>query len=66
MLAAHQHEFEQSMYMAYMTESIRLMGENKVLKSSWLEMIEPRHRETRSAEDIVSDVIERGGLVVRG
>lgn len=65
MLATHKYEQTELSFRAYITESVRLIGENKVFKKPWIETLAPQHTETRSVEEIVSDVVIKAGLVVR-
>lgn len=48
----------------YVTESLRLMGEQKYLTTSYHELIHPR--EEIDADAIIDDVISRAGLEVTG
>lgn len=53
-------------YRAYVTESLRLQGENKYIQRSWLDIIDHRSMDTRSGDEIALDVIERAGLHYKG
>ena len=53
-------------YRAYVTESLRLQGENKYIQRSWLDIIDHRPMDTRSGDEIALDVIERTGLHYKG
>ena len=56
---------EDYLYRVYITDSLRLHGENKYLTRSWSEIIKPQKKEkARSAEEIIAAVIENGGLTI--
>ena len=57
---------ERTAYRAYVTESLRLQGENKYIQRSWLDIIDPKPVDTRSGDEIALDVIERTGLHYKG
>jgi len=53
-------------YRAYVTESLRLQGENKYIQRSWLDIINPKPTDNRSAGEIADDFIRRHELRVGG
>jgi hypothetical protein len=46
----------------YITECLRLSGEGKYLTTPYLDLIKPRKRDTRSVDEVISDVAKRAGL----
>lgn len=57
---------ERMAYRAYVTESLRLQGENKYIQRSWLDIINPKPTDNRSAGEIADDFIRRHELRVGG
>lgn len=55
---------EEKAFRIYVTEALRLRGENKYLTQSWLELITPSQTRDFNADEIVEQVVMRGGLVV--
>lgn len=51
-------------FMAYVTDSLHLMGQNKYLGHRWYDGVRPRVYEDVDAAAVVEDVIKRAGLVV--
>lgn len=45
-----------------MTDSLQAAGQNKYLTERWLNLVTPQKRDTRSADEIALDIIERAGL----
>ena len=62
MLARIADDDERIAYRAYVTESLRLRGENKYISRSWLDIIDPKPIDTRSVGEIVQDVVKNAGL----
>lgn len=65
MLAMHSHEVEEKAYRIYVTESLRMIPQQKYITKGLSDIISPRTEPDRDAGEIVSDVISRAGLVVR-
>lgn len=66
MLAKCQQDDEEFSFRVYMTEIVRLRGENKTLRKSWLDIIDPKPVDNRSGDEIAMDVIKKTGLVCKG
>ena len=55
------------MYRAYVTECLRLQGENKRLTRSWMELVDTKPpKPERSADEIALEVILGAGLHIEG
>lgn len=54
------------LYREYVTESLRLRGENKYLSSSWHDIVTTRRIDTRTGDEIAAEVIFRCGLTLKG
>ena len=65
MRAMHQHEQEETAYRVYVTESLRLIPQQKCLSKGFADIIDGSDTMDVDAEEIVDDVISRAGLVVR-
>lgn len=55
----------------YVTDSLRIMGENTAkyaggsyIRERWVDIVSPKKKDTRTGEEIVSDVIKKAGLKV--
>lgn len=46
-------------YRTYVTEILRLRGENKTLTKSWLDIIDPKPVDNRSGDEIAMDFVRR-------
>lgn len=66
MLAKCQQDDEEFSFRVYMTEIVRLRGENKTLRKRWLDIIDPKPVDNRSGDEIAMDVIKKTGLVCKG
>lgn len=55
---------ENLLYKTYVTDSLRLMGENKYLDTRWIDLITDNQIEDIDAESVVDDIVNRAGLVV--
>lgn len=53
-------------YRTYVTEILRLHGENKTLTKSWLDIIDPKPADNRTGNEIAAGFILRHGLKCRG
>lgn len=53
-------------YRTYMTEILRLRGENKTLTKSWLDIIDPKPVDNRSGDEIAIQVLQNTGLTPKG
>ena len=53
-------------YRTYMTEILRLRGENKTLTKSWLDIIDPKPVDNRSGDEIAVQVLRNTGLTPKG
>lgn len=56
---------EEFSYRVFMTDSFRLLGENKALTQRWADLFIEEEKDTRSGDEIVLDVLKRSGLVQR-
>ena len=66
-LASFQHEAKETQYRAYLTDALRIIGENTAkyvggsyLTVRWCELDKPREEE--DGDEIAADVIRRAGL----
>lgn len=59
-------DFEEMSYRTYMTEILRLRGENKTLTKSWLDIIDPKPVDNRSGDEIAVQVLRNTGLTPKG
>jgi hypothetical protein len=57
---------ERMAYRAYVTESLRLQGENKYIQRSWMDIINPKPVDTRTGDEIALQVIKNAGLHYKG
>jgi hypothetical protein len=71
-IARHARENREYAYRMYVTENLRIVGENTAksgggsyITQRYVDMIEPRPEDNRSAEEIAADVIARSGLILR-
>lgn len=46
-------------YRVYVTEALRMQGQNKYPARSWLDIINPKPRDERSGDEIVMDLFHR-------
>lgn len=51
-------------YMAYVTDSLHLAGQNKYLGHKWYDTVRPKVHEDVDAAEVVADVASRAGLVI--
>lgn len=61
-IEADEEEFS---YRVFMTDSFRLLGENKALSQRWADLFMDEEKDTRSGDEIALDVLIRSGLVQR-
>lgn len=59
MRARIEQDFEEHTYRQYMTEILRLRGENKTLTKSWMDIIDPKPVDNRSGDEIARDFVQR-------
>ena len=55
-------------YRVYVTDCLKLIAENTgniSLKLRYYDIINPKKEDTRTGDEIVSDIIKRAGLVVK-
>jgi len=64
--AKYTEDDEHMAYRVYVTESLRLQGENKYIQRSWLDIINSKPTDNRSAGEIADDFIRRHELRVGG
>lgn len=57
---------EERSFRLYMTEIVRLRGENKTLTKSWLDIIDPKPVDNRSGDEIAVQVLRNTGLTPKG
>lgn len=55
---------EEFSYRAYVSETLRLQGENKYPTARWVELIEPRLADNRTGDEIALEVIRGAGLTL--
>lgn len=48
----------------YVTDSLRLMGENKYISVRWYDVVDSPKMADMDGKSIVADIVERAGLVV--
>lgn len=58
--------YETRAYREYVTESLRLQGEGKILASRWIDAVSKKAEDSRSADEIAIDVITKAGLTMKG
>lgn len=61
-----EQDFEEMSYRTYVTEILRLRGENKTLTKSWLGIIDPKPVDNRSGDEIAVQVLRNTGLTPKG
>lgn len=52
-------------YRVYVSDALYWQGQNKTLNKRWVELIEQKPVDTRTPEEIATDIIARAGLVVK-
>ena len=57
---------ERLYYREYVTESMRMRGEDKYPAARWIEIIEPKAVDERSGDEIAASVIRGAGLIYEG
>lgn len=55
-------ENERLSYMAYMTDQAMYYAQGMARTDRWLDSVIPQEKDTRTAEDIIADVVHRAGL----
>ncbi len=65
-------ENEQQLFKGYVTEALRLIGENvakltqgQYIAQRWPDMIRSTPEKEQTAEEITADIVKKAGLVVR-
>lgn len=53
-----------TLYRVYLTDSVKLMGENKTLNVRYYDLIKQEKNDDRTGDDIALDLINRLGLKV--
>lgn len=53
-------------YKAYISDSLWAQGEGKRQQKRWAEIIERKPQDTRTADEIIMDVIRKAGLRLKG
>ena len=66
MRAKCEQDDEERSFRLYMTEIVRLYGENKTLTKSWLDIIDPKPVDNRSGDEIAVQVVQDTGLTPKG
>ena len=59
MRAKCEQDDEERSFRLYMTEIVRLRGENKTLTKSWLDIIDPKPVDDRSGDEIAMEFVRR-------
>ena len=57
-------EDEEYSYRAYVTDTLRLQGENQYPTARWMEIIEPKLADDRTGDEIALEVIRGAGLTL--
>lgn len=57
---------EERSFRTYITESVRLFGDGKVISVSWEDMLKKAPVDSRTADEIAADVIKNAGLKLKG
>ncbi len=52
-------------YRFYVTKSLQVMPQNKYVSASYADLLKPKKMDNRSGDEIVADVMKRGGLKFR-
>jgi hypothetical protein len=55
---------EQAAFRVYITDTLFAMGNNQRLTQRYADLIKPRKIDNRSAEQIVDEVVMRGGIKI--
>lgn len=66
MRAKCEQDDEERSFRLYITEIVRLRGENKTLTKSWLDIIDPKPVDNRSGDEIAVQVLRNTGLTPKG
>lgn len=70
-VARFKHEQERKAYRIYVSDALQIIGENlassekKYLTKRYIDVIEPAREETRTCEEITSEIAERCGLTIK-
>ena len=62
-------QVEEFSFQAYVADSLRVLAMGKVYSTEiprWIEVINPKPRDTRTADEIIKSIISGAGLKVRG
>lgn len=65
-VARYNQEQRETAYRIFVTESLALIPQNKYLQNKYIDMIQIKHTDNRSGDEIARDVINRIGLKVKG
>lgn len=57
---------EERSFRTYITESVRLFGDGKVISIPWEDMLKKAPVDSRTADEIAADVIKNAGLKLKG
>ena len=57
---------EERSFRTYITESVRLFGDGKVIGVPWEDMLKKAPVDSRTADEIAADVIKNAGLKLKG
>lgn len=70
--ARYKREQEEKVYRVYVTDALKITVENTAkfaggsyIKARYIDIIEPKKVDTRTGDEIVEDIIQRAGLVVK-
>lgn len=55
---------EEFCFRVYVTESLRLRAEGKVLGSRWSDVVRPERTEPVDAEEVIGKLVDEGGLIL--
>lgn len=72
-ISAFQHDMEEKQYRTYLTDTLRLIGENvaalshgSYIANRWIDTKKKEQNEEKSADEIAADIIRRAGLKLKG
>lgn len=64
-LAARIEEYNKDvLYRTYVTDSLRLIPQNRWIVPRWVDIINPKQEDERTPEEIIEDVVTSAGLIM--
>lgn len=62
-IVEHERDFA---YKVYVTDSLQLMAQSKYFTTRWADIVKSDDIDSRSADEIATDIIKRAGLTLKG